>query len=70
MIAEYENRVRFLMKGYSVSRPEAKAFIREKEEQRAAVAEKIFNSDINDLRLYHLVLNTSLVPFEWAEESV
>jgi cytidylate kinase len=70
LIAEYEDRVQFLMKGYSLSRPAAEDFIREKEGQRAAVGEKIFKSDINDLRLYHIVVNTSLVPFEWAEEAV
>jgi len=44
--------------------------VREKERQRAAVAEQIFNDDMNDLRLYHIVVNTSLVPFEWAEEAI
>jgi cytidylate kinase len=70
LTAEYEDRVQFLLKGYGLSRPEAEDLIREKERQRTAVGEKIFNSDINDLRLYHIVLNTSLVPFEWAEEAV
>jgi cytidylate kinase len=70
LTAEYEDRVQFLIKGYSLSRPEAEDLVREKERQRAAVAEQIFNDDMNDLRLYHIVVNTSLVPFEWAEEAI
>ena len=70
LIAEYEDRLQFLMKESGLSRPEAEDFIGEKERQRAAVGEKIFRSDINDLRLYHIAVNTSLVPFEWAEEAV
>jgi cytidylate kinase len=70
LIAEYEDRVQFLMKGYKLSRQEAEDFIREKERQRAAVGEKIFKSDINDLRLYHIMVNTSLVPLEWAAEAI
>jgi len=64
LTAEYEDRVRFLIDHYAVSRYEAENSIREKERQRAAVASNIFESDINDLRLYHLVLNTSRVPFD------
>ncbi len=70
LTAEYEDRVQFLIKGYGLSRPEAEDLVREKERQRAAVAEQIFNDDMNDLRLYHIVVNTSLVPFEWAEEAI
>jgi cytidylate kinase len=70
LVAEYENRVQFLVKGYGLTRQEAEDLIREKERQRTGVGEKIFKSDINDFRLYHIVLNTSLVPFEWAEEAL
>lgn len=70
LAGEYEDRVQFLMKTYRLSRMEAEASIQEKERQRAAVATNIFDSDINDVRLYHMVLNTSLVPFDWAVETV
>jgi cytidylate kinase len=70
LTAAYEDRVQFLVKEYSLSRQEAEDLIREKERQRTGVGEKIFNSDINDLSLYHIMLNTSLIPFDWAEETV
>lgn len=68
LVGEYEDRVQFLMKTYRLSRAEAEESIKEKERQRAAVASNIFDSDINDLRLYHMVLNTSLIPLDWAVE--
>lgn len=70
LVGEYEDRVQFLIKTYQLSRSEAEASIKEKERQRSAVASNIFDLDINDLRLYHLVLNTSLVPLNWATEIV
>jgi cytidylate kinase len=70
LAGEYEDRVQFLMKTYHLTRPEAEESIKEKERQRASVASKIFETDVNDPRLYHVVLNTSLVPFEWAVETV
>jgi len=70
LAGEYEDRVQFLMKTYRLSRSGAEESIKEKERQRSAVASNIFDSDINDVRLYHMVLNTSLVPFDWTVETV
>ena len=52
-----------------LSREEAEKIIKEKEGQREAVASKIFGSSIDDPKLYHIVLNTSLIPFDWAVET-
>jgi hypothetical protein len=68
LVAEYEDRVKFMVQRYHLSEEEAKKIIKEKEGQRAAVAMNIFGADIDDPKLYHLVLNTSLVPFDWAVE--
>jgi cytidylate kinase len=70
LVAEHEDRVRFMVNRYNLSDDEAKKIIKEKETQRAAVASKIFGVDIDDPKLYHIVLNTSRVPFDWAVESV
>ena len=69
LVAEYEDRVKFMVRRYSLSEEEAKKIIKEKETQRAAVATNIFGADIDDPKFYHIVLNTSLVPFDWAVES-
>jgi cytidylate kinase len=70
LAGEYGGRVQFLMKTYDLSRSEVEELIKEKERQRASVASRIFETDVNDPELYHVVLNTSLVPFEWAVETV
>jgi cytidylate kinase len=56
------------MKTYDLSRSEAEESVKEKERQRASVASKIFETDVNDPKLYHVILNTSLVPFDWGVE--
>jgi hypothetical protein len=70
LVAEYEDRVKFMVQRYHLSEGEAKKIIKEKEGQRAAVATNIFGVDIDDPRIYHLVLNMSLMPFDWAVEVV
>jgi len=70
LVAEYQDRVKFMVQRYRLSEDEAKKIIKEKETQRAAVASNIFGADIDDPNLYHLVLNTSLIPFDWAVEFV
>jgi cytidylate kinase len=70
LVAEYEDRVKFMVGRYNLSRPEAEKIIKEKERQRAAVASKIFGVDIDNPRLYHIVLNTSRVPFDGGVEAV
>ncbi len=69
LVAEYEHRVCFMVQRYHLPEQEAKKIIKEKEAQRAAVATNIFGFDIDDPKLYHLVLNMSLIPFDWAAEA-
>jgi cytidylate kinase len=69
LVAEHEDRVKFMVQRYRLSEDEAKKIIKEKESQRAAVATNIFGTDIEDPKLYHIVLNTSLIPFGRAVEA-
>ena len=69
LVAEYEDRVKFMVDRYNLSREEAEKIIKEKEGQREAVASKIFGVDIDDPKLYHIVLNTSLIPFDGAVDA-
>ena len=70
LAAEYEDRVQFLVKNYDLSLSEAEESVKEKERQRGSVASRIFQTDVNDPKLYHVILNTSLLPFDWAVETV
>jgi Cytidylate kinase-like family len=66
LVAEYEDRVKFMVDRYHLAEEEAKKIIKEKENQREAVASNIFGTDIDDPKLYHIVLNTSRISFDWA----
>jgi len=70
LVADYEDRVKFMLERYSVPRPEAERIIKEKERQRAAVASNIFGVNIDNPNLYHLILNTGRLPFDWAVDCV
>jgi len=70
LVAAYEDRVRFMVDRYTLSREDAEKTMREKQRQREAVASKIFDANIDDPRFYHIVLNTSLIPFDRAVEAV
>jgi cytidylate kinase len=70
LVAEYEHRLRFMMEHYQLDEPQARKLIKEKERQRASVGTNIFETDINDPKLYHLILNTSRIPMDWAVDSV
>lgn len=68
LVADYESRVAFLMKHIGISREEAESRIRAREKERAAIASRLFDANIDDVSLYHLVLNTSRIPFPWTQE--
>ncbi len=70
LVADYENRVAFLMEKHHLSRSEAERKIRVQEKERAAMASRLFGADIDDAGLYNIVLNTSLMPYEWAFETL
>ena len=70
LVADYESRIAFLVGHHNISRSEAVSMIRARQRERAAVASRLFEANIDDLGLYHIVLNTSLMPYEWAVESV
>ncbi len=70
LVSDYESRIMFLVDHYNISRSEAANKIRVEEKERAAVATRLFEADIDDLDLYHVVLNVSLMPHEWAEKTI
>lgn len=70
LLAEMEDRIRFMSDHYQVSLSQAEKWVR-KEEKRRDEFLKLFDSrDPEDPRLYHAVINTSLVSLEEAEEMV
>jgi cytidylate kinase len=69
LVADYESRIAFLVGHHNISRSEAVSMIRARQRGRTAVASRLFKANIDDLGLYHIVLNTSLMPYDWAVET-
>ena len=70
LVADYESRVAFLVGHHKISRSEAVKTIRAREKERAALASRLFEADMDDPSLYQIVLNTSLMPYDWVIETV
>ena len=70
LVADYESRIDFLVDHHKISRSEAEKTIRAREKERAALASRLFQADIDDPSLYQIVLNTSLMPYDWVIETV
>ncbi len=70
LVADIESRISFLMDHYKVSRSEAESTIRAKERERAALGSRLFEADMDDVSLYHMILNTGRMPLEWVLETV
>jgi len=70
LVADYESRVSFLVEHHALTRAAAENAIREKEKERASLASRLFDRNIDDPCLYHMVLNTSRMPYDWMLETV
>lgn len=70
LVADYESRVSFLMEHHNLDRSEAESAIREKERERASLASRLFEQNIDNPCLYDMVLNTSRMPYDWVLETV
>ncbi|MCX6150521.1 MAG: cytidylate kinase-like family protein [Ignavibacteriales bacterium] len=64
LVAPLEDRIKRMMDYYNVGRKEALAMIKNEDDSRKEYLHKHFHKDIDDLLLYHLVLNTNLLSYE------
>jgi cytidylate kinase len=70
LVADYESRVSFLTGHHKISRSEAERMIRAREKERTALASRLFDADMDDASLYHVVLNTGTMPYDWVVDTV
>jgi cytidylate kinase len=70
LVADYESRVAFLVEQHKISRSEAEKTIRAREKERASLASRLFEADIDDPSLYQITLNTGLMPYDCVIETV
>ncbi len=67
LVGSLENRVRYVReRDPSLSEKAALVLIHEEDQGRKRYLRKYFDKDIDDPLLYHLVINTDLVPYEEA----
>jgi cytidylate kinase len=58
------------MESEEMTKHEAVAYIQRQDEGRERFLRKHFKADINDPLLYHLTLNTGLMPYDRAAEII
>lgn len=66
LVAPLENRLRQIQKSDQLDRKAALSLIDREDVGRRRYLSRYYRKDINDPLLYHLVLNTGLVPYERA----
>jgi cytidylate kinase len=66
LVGSLEKRVAHIQEWRHLSREEALKLIRREDRGRQRYLKKHFKADIGDPLLYHLVINTDLVPYEKA----
>ena len=62
LVAPIESRVENIMRREELSREEAAAYVENLEQARVTFFRKFFKVNANDPNLYHMVLNTGLLP--------
>lgn len=66
LIDEFENRVKFMMKHYDLSRKRATQIVNNEDKRRINLYRKLGKTDYDHPSLYHLVLNTSRINLQTA----
>jgi cytidylate kinase len=70
LVAERADRIKFMVRNYNMEPDKAEAMINREARKRERYLANFHQGDPNDPSLYHMVLNTSLVPLEAAEEQI
>jgi len=70
LVGSLDKRAEYLQKVDNITRRVALARIRREDRGRARYLKKYFDHDIDDPLLYHLVINTDLVPCEEATQMI
>ena len=70
LVADLEDRIKFIEKIWNISRREAEKAIQTREKRRDAFLKYFGQGHPNSLRLYHLVINTSKMSLAQAEDLI
>ncbi len=66
LIAPMETKINYVMDFYRKTKKESIDFIMKEDAARRNYVKQHFNTDVSDLKMYHLVLNTGMVSYEKA----
>ena len=70
LINTFDNRVRFLMERYEMSRQRATQMVKYEDRRRTSLYRKIGKQDYDQPELYHLVINMAKVDLRQAEQLI
>lgn len=70
LVAERADRIKFLEEKYNLAPEKAEAMVNREARRRERFLRNFYLGDPNDPSLYHMVLNTSLIPLEAAREQI
>jgi cytidylate kinase len=70
LINDFENRAKFMMEHYDLSRAKAEQVVNREDKRRMNLYRKLGKSDYDDSSLYHLVLNMGRISLEQASKLI
>lgn len=70
LVAELEDRIKFIMEHYGLGQGKAENMVVRHEKMRTRFLKELYPGNPNDPSLYHMVLNTSLISMEIAENLI
>jgi CMP/dCMP kinase len=70
LVAELEDRIKFMMSNYNLTKAKAEQLVRKEEKRRSAFLKLFDSHDPDDAGLYNLVINTSRLSLGEAESLV
>jgi hypothetical protein len=70
LVAPLHNRVNHIMTIENISEKEAEAFVKQKDKARREYVKSSFSKNIEDLEMYHIVVNTGLMSYQESAEII
>jgi cytidylate kinase len=70
LVAPIQDRVKHIMEIENLSEKEAEAYIKQKDKGRREYIKSSFSKNIEDLGMYHMVVNTGLMSYKESAEII
>ena len=70
LVAPLHNRVKHIMEIESIGEKEAEAFVKRKDKGRREYIKSSFSKNVEDLEMYHMVVNTGLMSYKESAEII